>query len=188
MGYAVRITYRAVDVVAGRSYEGTIAAASSGVKVGLREKWGGGSLRARPNKLTRRPNEWTVEGSPAGPPFNSYTAETGFPMMVPHAPYTPPLPSVGNPRVGSGGLGIPFVQQGSAVSSPGYPLTGATIPTAATIGSHAPYSPPLHAMPSYAHFPPTPGLGTGSLASPALLGGDAPPPPRQGKSPALKGD
>ncbi|EDR04049.1 endoplasmic reticulum-derived transport vesicle ERV46 [Laccaria bicolor S238N-H82] len=50
MGYAIRITTRAVEVVSGADQTpGIVAAEASGAKVGLRSKWGGGELRARPN-------------------------------------------------------------------------------------------------------------------------------------------
>jgi hypothetical protein len=66
MGYAIRITTRAVEVVSGAdSSPGIVAAEASGVKVGLRAKWGGTELRARA-KLVPQGNGWTVEGSSPG--------------------------------------------------------------------------------------------------------------------------
>ncbi|KAF8813440.1 hypothetical protein BYT27DRAFT_7180962 [Phlegmacium glaucopus] len=48
MGYVIRITMRAVEVVSGADQAPCITAESSGVKVGLRAKWGGSESCARP--------------------------------------------------------------------------------------------------------------------------------------------
>ncbi|KAF8885851.1 endoplasmic reticulum vesicle transporter-domain-containing protein [Gymnopilus junonius] len=115
MGYAIKITTRAVEVVSGAdNQQGIVAAESSGVKVGLRAKWGGGELRARPKggKLVPQGNGWTMEGGES--PYSSYngTPVTGAftpglqsPYLSTTAPGSP-LPPPGTP--GSAvGLGYP---------------------------------------------------------------------------------
>ncbi|THH31202.1 hypothetical protein EUX98_g2981 [Antrodiella citrinella] len=48
MGYAVKITSRAVDVVSGADrQQGLVAAEATGVGASIRKKWGGGELRSR---------------------------------------------------------------------------------------------------------------------------------------------
>lgn len=110
MGYAIRITTRAVEVVSGADQApGIVAAESSGVKVGLRAKWGGGELRSRPGggKLVPQGSGWVMEGGGSSP-FPSYNS-TGFPSPagLSPSPYisTPSTPLPGTP--GSIGLGYP---------------------------------------------------------------------------------
>ena len=101
MGYAIRVTNRAVEVVTGTDESPSIVSAeSSGVRVGLRAKWGGGELRAR-GKLVPQGSGWTVEGSSNTPsvvaagagssPYASYagTPLTGSysPSLGAHSPY-----------------------------------------------------------------------------------------------------
>ncbi|KNZ71699.1 ER-derived vesicles protein 41 [Termitomyces sp. J132] len=63
MGYAIRITTRAVEVVSGAdAAPGIVAAEATGVKVGLRAKWGGSELRAR-GKMVRQGTGWVLEGA-----------------------------------------------------------------------------------------------------------------------------
>lgn len=106
MGYAIRVTNRAVEVVTGTDESPSIVSAeSSGVRVGLRAKWGGGELRAR-GKLVPQGSGWTVEGSSnaasaggaGSSPYPSYagTPLTGSysPNLGAHSPYlASPLPS-----------------------------------------------------------------------------------------------
>lgn len=112
MGYAIRITTRAVEVVAGGDQsQDIVASASSGVKVGLRQKWGGGELRNRPGKMVRQGSGWVMEGTPGvGSPAYLTTplssAAGAFPTSpYPGSPYTggtPPSPYVGNPMNSAG--------------------------------------------------------------------------------------
>jgi len=84
MGYAIRITTRAVEVVSGADQTpGIVAAESSGVKVGLRGKWGGSELRPRPmgGKLVPQGSGWVMEGG-GGSPYSSYNPGSGFPSPV----------------------------------------------------------------------------------------------------------
>jgi hypothetical protein len=84
MGYAIRVTTRAVEVVSGADQTpGIVAAESSGVKVGLRGKWGGSELRPRPmgGKLVPQGNGWVMEGG-GGSPYSSYNPGSGFPSPV----------------------------------------------------------------------------------------------------------
>jgi len=116
MGYAIRITTRAVEVVSGADQTpGLVAAESSSVKVGLRAKWGGSELRARPSsKLVPQGGGWVMEGGSSSP-YSSYNTTpllSGFPSSsgLP-SPYinsgnsAPSTPQPGTP--GSIGLGYP---------------------------------------------------------------------------------
>ena len=120
MGYAIRITTRAVEVVSGADQTpGIVAAESSSVKVGLRAKWGGSELRARPgsSKLVPQGSGWVMEGG-SGSPYSSYNN-------------TPLLSGF----VSSGGLPSPYIN--SATSAPSTPLPG----TPGSLGVGYPSSP-----------------------------------------------
>ncbi|KAK2467246.1 hypothetical protein APHAL10511_000795 [Amanita phalloides] len=154
MGYAIRITTRAVEVVSGADQTaGIVAAEASGAKVGLRAKWGGGHLRSRSiksaPKMVPQGGGWVVEGG--GSPYASYhntpvPTTSGFPASssspyTPHTPYTAhlvqPAPGPGSgPAVGVGapvglGLGNPA---SSAGSSPNPGLMSLPPPSAPPIG------------------------------------------------------
>lgn len=175
MGYAIRITSRAVDVVSADPNDGTIAAEASGVRPGgLRAKWGGSQIHARKTsaaRVVRQGNGWTVEGadsqypsSPAGSsymgtpsPYGSpYVSSPGLPNASPYlaSPGLPAVyestPSSPNPAVGLG-LGSPSVYS-PAANGNGY--------------SSRPTS--LYGMPprtpsgGSAYFPPTPNPGNGN--------------------------
>lgn len=151
MGYAIRITTRAVEVVSGAdSTPGIVAAEASGVKVGLRAKWGGGELRARTlsGRMVRQGNGWVLEGSPgASSPYGSYTpspASASFP--APGSPYAQSPTSVPLPS----GSAPPLPQ--SAIS-PGFPFGPGT---PGMNGHH------------------------GHMRTPSLLGGGPPRTPRTG--------
>ena len=177
MGYAIRITTRAVEVVSGADQTaGIVAAESSGVKIGLRAKWAGSELRSRPQsgKLVPQGSGWTMEGGSRSP-YSSYTntPATGMFSANPH-------PSVPNtPNLGSGtGLGYPSgtfspsgfpsgpgsrnpsLNSASLAPPPRTPFTPSSgrpyspLPTGATQGSSA--APDLSAFGS---MPPTPGVG-----------------------------
>ena len=117
MGYAIRITTRAVEVVSGADQTpGIVAAESSGVKVGLKAKWGGSELRSRPGngKLVPQGSGWVLEGGSHSPysSYNNTPLLSGFPSAngLP-SPYinsgtsAPSTPHPGTP--GSIGLGYP---------------------------------------------------------------------------------
>ena len=117
MGYAIRITTRAVEVVSGADQTpGIVAAESSSVKVGLRAKWGGSELRSRPgsNKLVPQGSGWVMEGGNSSPysSYNNTPLLSGFQSSSgPPSPYVhsgtsaPSTPQPGTP--GSAGLGYP---------------------------------------------------------------------------------
>ncbi|KAF9448497.1 DUF1692-domain-containing protein [Macrolepiota fuliginosa MF-IS2] len=193
MGYAIRITTRAVEVVSGAdSTPGIVAAEASGVKVGLRSKWGGSELRARTQsgRMIRQGNGWVLEGS-TNSPYSSYapTPVTGQ-FAPPASPYLQPGTA---PPQSAVGLGFP-----SSAFGPGPSGTG-TAPGTPNVNGHnghlrtpsllggpprtprtprTPYTSSLQAngaeppvaggdhpgTPSYQHFPPTPGSvnGTGN--------------------------
>lgn len=152
MGYAVRITYHAVDVVTGADKTpGIVAAEATGAG---RKKWGGGELRSR-----KAAANWEN-----GSPYSSYqgTPVSGV-FSVPGSPY-PPSPYTGNGSMTPGGqaygLGLNSPAFGPT-SSPRSPQSALNT-TAAAAGS--PYSPPSPYLPPsvpntaslYGHFPPTP--------------------------------
>lgn len=140
MGYAIRITTRAVEVVSGADQTaGLVAAEASGAKVGLRSKWGGGELRARPKsgRMVPQGNGWVMEGTPS--PYASYTNSPILGQMSPNlpgqtSPYiggSPHSSAPGTPNLGNAiGLGFPsnsfgpsggatYVSAGYGVSPPG---------------------------------------------------------------------
>ncbi|KAF8813561.1 DUF1692-domain-containing protein [Phlegmacium glaucopus] len=156
MGYAIRITTRAVEVVSGADQApGIVAAESSGVKVGLRAKWGGSELRARPRsgKLVPQGSGWVMEGGSTSPysSYNNTPLLTGFPSPGIPSPYINPAtsaPSTPNPATpGSVGLGYPSGSFGP-IPSPGGIRTSASLgppprtPRSTSAGSiHSPLSP-----------------------------------------------
>lgn len=194
MGYAVRITSRAVEAVQGvDKTQGIVAAEASGVGVGIRKRLGSTDLRLRPGsnpggKVVRQGAGWVVEG---GSPYASYAGtpmsgtfpspgSAGFSATPFSASVTSPNPSASPAhRRNASGLGL-------GISSPAFgPPPSATartpvnsaypFPTAATTGS--PYSGNMSAPPTpgtagngfYSHFPPTPNPvngGTGFPRSP----------------------
>lgn len=149
MGYAYRVTVRAVEVVTGNdASQGIVAAESTGVKVGLRAKWGGSHLRARSGKMVRQGNGWVLEGgTPGSPAFSNYTGTPtsgtypGSPYVVspsltnsavfpPSVPSTPipgsafgPPPPRGTPRTPSMGLSPHMSLQSSSSTTFGAPET-----------------------------------------------------------------
>ncbi|KAF8963124.1 endoplasmic reticulum vesicle transporter-domain-containing protein [Flammula alnicola] len=158
MGYAIRITTRAVEVVSGADQTaGLVAAESSGVRIGLRGKWGGSELRARPKsgKLVPQGSGWTMEGGDGLSPYSSYngTPVTGAFSPSIQSPFmhasNPNSPNPGAP--GSVGLGYPSGTFGPPTpgamrtsSSLGPPRTpsGFTPRTSSTgNGNGLPYSP-----------------------------------------------
>ncbi|KAF9457772.1 endoplasmic reticulum vesicle transporter-domain-containing protein [Collybia nuda] len=141
MGYAIRITTRAVEVVSGADQaKGIVAAEASGVKVGLRQKWGGAELRARTKsgRMVQQGNGWVMEGG-SGSPYTSYAGtpvSNGFPTPGPQSPFfnspatgsglpQSPMPPM-TPNPGSGvGLGFPSSTFGpSAGGFPASPQVG----------------------------------------------------------------
>ncbi|KAF8797471.1 hypothetical protein BYT27DRAFT_7324086 [Phlegmacium glaucopus] len=158
MGYTNRITTCAVEVVSGadQAPSGIVAVESSGVKVGLRVKWGGSELRARPRsgKLVPQGSGWVTEGgntSPYSSHNNTTLLLTGFPSPGIPSPYinsATSAPSTPNPATpGSVGLGYPSGSFGP-ISSPGGILASASLgppprtPRSTSAGSvHSPLSP-----------------------------------------------
>ena len=158
MGYAIRITTRAVEAVSGADQTaGIVAAESSSVKVGLRAKWGGSELRSRPggNKLVPQGSGWVMEGGSSSPysSYNNTPLLSGFPSSNgPPSPYinsgtsAPSTPHPGTP--GSAGLGYPSSSFG-LMPSPGGMRASASLgppspgPVARTISGsiYSPLSP-----------------------------------------------
>ena len=148
MGYAIRITTRAVEVVSGADQTpGLVAAESSGVKVGLRAKWGGSELRARPgsSKLVPQGSGWVMEGGSSSP-YSSYNTTpllSGFPSSsglpspyINSATSAPSTPQPGTP--GSIGLGYPSSPFGPVPSPGGIRASASLGPSPRTPGPPGP--------------------------------------------------
>ncbi|KAF7972239.1 hypothetical protein HWV62_18652 [Athelia sp. TMB] len=203
MGYAIRITSRAVNVVSADPNDGTIAAEASGVRPGgLRAKWGGSQLHARKTstaRVVRQGNGWTVEGGespyPTSPAPGSYLG-TPSPYSSPYAS-SPALPPA-SPYLSSPGLPP---AHGSVPPSPspaqvGLGLGSPSVYSPAANGNGYPSRPSsMYGMPDrtpsggHAYFPPTPNPanGNGNGFSPGHTNGagqgsiSGPPPARSRK-------
>ena len=115
MGYAIRITTRAVEVVSGADQTpGIVAAESSSVKVGLRGKWGRSELRSWPagGKLVPQGSGWSWKAE-AVHHIQVTTLLVGFRRPVVYHLQTPsPYPTSAasapsTPQTGFVGLGYP---------------------------------------------------------------------------------
>lgn len=119
--YFLRVTVRAIEAVSGAdSTPGIVAAESTGVK----RKWAGGQLRARPNantgRVVRQGNGWVVEG--AGTPFSATPVQGGFGPVSPY-PYTPfSSTSLAPPPPPSASAASTAYGPGSVPSTPGVGL------------------------------------------------------------------
>jgi hypothetical protein len=187
MGYAIRITSRAVDVVSGTDQtQGTIAAEATGVRPGgLRSKFSGSQIHSRKTSLgrvVRQGNGWVVENpiGPLGTPASATFTPSSRPSSIYSGSYSPYAASPGlappsangpGPIPGSPGVGL-------GISLPSFGPAHPTLPTApATVGSpYAPSSPGMQPPPpprtpssGYAHLPPTPNPVTGNGLSFAPL-------------------
>jgi hypothetical protein len=193
MGYAVRIGARAVDVVTGADKaSGIVAAESSGVKVGLRAKWGGQTLRNRPNRNSVSWGEDTSNspyasyaGTPVSGGFNSPYLHSPAPGSGGFGPF-PSSPNPGSPAA----FGPPPMRHASHSSSSsisGPPRTPSLAPPRSSTGgsmggSYTPspgssFAPLAPGTPSYSNFPPTPNPanGGGFPLSPPPAGHEGPP-------------
>ncbi|KAK7043883.1 hypothetical protein VNI00_008049 [Paramarasmius palmivorus] len=212
MGYAIRITTRAVEVVTGPDDSDTIAVTASGTstKSGLRSKWAGGHLRSR-SKVVRQGSGWTVDspnpGSPALSTYSGYSSYAGSPMPGQQAfsPYpsqqafspvqSPYLSSPayapsnpGTPNPGSS-FGPPPMRNSPSLGPPPAQRTpsGGSTSSLAPGQSHFGPSPGVGSQPGtpslYTHFPPTPNPAAGDSGFPS--GG---PPPRKPSGNGKKDD
>lgn len=173
MGYAVRITDRAVEAVSGvDKSQGIVAAEASGVGVGIRKRLGSADLRLRGNRQSWADGGGSAYSSYAGTPVSGAFPSpqfAGYPSSPYAASITSPLPSAPPiDRRSSSGLGFglnspsfgpaPMTAPPQGRRSPNPP----SFPTAATVGS--PYGGTLSVPPTpgtsqsgfYSHFPPTP--------------------------------
>ncbi|KAF9261353.1 DUF1692-domain-containing protein [Marasmius fiardii PR-910] len=198
MGYAIRITTRAVEVVTGPDDSDTIAVTASGAstKPGLRSKWGGGHLRSR-SKIIRQGSGWTVDTSPGSPAMSTYSGyssyagspmpnQTGFvgtpyPSQTAFSPMGPQSPYINsaafNTQLPPSNPASPA--PGSAFMSPP-PMSGRggspSLAPPPSSGLHSHFGPPPSApgTPSvHGHFPPTPNPANGESGFPS---GPSPPP------------
>lgn len=193
MGYAIRITSRAVDVVTGADQtQGTIAAEASGVRAGgLRSKWSGSQLLSRKptgGRVLRQGAGWVVEGT--GGPSSSYgptpmsstfvgTPTSGYPNSPnPYSPYvTSPSHLAPPPTVNGSAPNSPLAPSvGLGLGSPAYgPSLTPRSPNMFPTSPYTPTSPGTLSLPprtpssGYGHFPPTPNPANN---------GSFPPPPR----------
>lgn len=176
MGYAVRITTHAVDVVTGADKAPVIVAEASGVR---RKHWGSGELHQRVG--AGRSSDW---GSNQGSPYASYagTPVAGGFASHPASPFLSTSPNI--PAYGLGlmppsfGPSSPSLQTAATAGSPYTP----SAPSPYTPSMPSPYAPrsPPNTAGLYAPFPPTPnpavnGAGLGFPSAP-------PPPPPSGPS------
>jgi len=127
--YFLRVTVRAVEAVSGAdSTPGIVAAETTGVK----RKWAGGQLRARPNagagRVVRQGNGWVVEG--AGTPYATTpaTGGSGFgpTSPYPYSPYVSTTPAAPPPipLPPFTGTGLPSGTFGPGPSVPSTPASG----------------------------------------------------------------
>lgn len=178
MGYAIRITSRAVDVVSGADQtQGTIAAEASGVRVGgLRAKWGGSQLHSRKGsmgtgqRVVRQGNGWVVEGSPGSPYVG--TPVSGRPVSgnwsgTPTSSYMG-SPATYSPYSASPNLSVPYTNGYSSNpnSAPSSPAPGVGLGLSTPTFGPAPHSAIGTGFPTAAT------MGSPSPYSPGL-----PPPP-----------
>ena len=193
MGYAIRITSRAVDVVSGADQtQGTIAAEATGVRPGgLRSKFSGAQIHSRKSSLgrvVRQGNGWVVEnhaggggGSAVGSPMSAagFTPPSRPSSMYAPSPYSPYTPSTsgfvpgsvpGSPAITPAGVGLGFHTPAYGAAGPPSAASSPYTPGSGTL----PPPPPPPRTPSlgYAHFPPTPNPATGNG-----VGFIVPPPP-----------
>ena len=175
--YFLRVTVRAVKAVSGSNNTSGIVAAEA---TGVRKRWTGGTLRARP--VPNR-TSWIAEGAPSpSPSYASYatTASPGFPSQnaYPYSPYlstlsglpqtgsVPPTPntgvSIGMP--GSSSFGPPPARGHVRSSSVGGSVSMGSRSVSAGLSSF-PVTPHSHAagLPP----PPIPGAQTGPPAPPS---------------------
>ncbi|KAK7442515.1 hypothetical protein VKT23_016113 [Stygiomarasmius scandens] len=158
MGYAIRITTRAVEVVTGSDdAKGIVAAEASGVKTGLRAKWGGQDLRSR-SKVVRQGSGWAVEGD------NGYGSNPGTPHTGGFATYSPMAQGFSGSAAPS-----PYLAPGSGAPSPYLGHSGGSpFPASPSFASPS-FGPSVPSTPN----PTTPGFGSQTFGpgSPSMSGG-----------------
>ncbi|PFH45459.1 hypothetical protein AMATHDRAFT_71676 [Amanita thiersii Skay4041] len=153
MGYAIRITTRAVEVVSGADQTpGIVAAEASGVKVGLRAKWGGGHLRSRGSR--------TVSGGAVAAAMSGSSPYSSFANT--------PMSSAGvfahqqqHQQVlytlGSAAAGYPYTPGSSHLATPPPPPSSGFPGTPHHQHHHSGSPLPPPSTPGYAHhLPPSP--------------------------------
>jgi endoplasmic reticulum-Golgi intermediate compartment protein 2 len=218
MGYAIRITYHAVEVVTGADQtQGTIAAEATGVRPGgFRSKFSGAQIHSRKSSLglgrvIRQGNGWVVENPGGGPPSFGTPVSGAFTPSVgsrpssmygggvgpPYSPYSAaPSPNLAPPSINGAGSVLP----GSPALPPGVGL-GLNSPAfgqqqqqphAAFLAPGTPYMPTTPTMPL---LPPPRSPSRGhvhfpSTSNPATGNGAGfpPPPPSERKSSSGNGN
>lgn len=175
--YAIRITTRAVEVVSGVDQTpGIVAAESSGVKVGLRAKWGGSELRARTGAGWSSPYTST-------PVTGTYGAMPS-PFLGSNMYSNPATPNPGTPH-SSVGLGYPVPPTPGGMRSAaslGPPMRTPSYGSPSLNPPGSPMPPSVPGTPSaYATFPASPHPSNGN-------GFNVGPPPKKGASGPKKDD
>ncbi|TFK21476.1 endoplasmic reticulum-golgi intermediate compartment protein 2 [Coprinopsis marcescibilis] len=179
--YAIRITTRAVEVVSGVDQSpGLVAAESSGVKVGLRAKWGGSDLRSRTAASNRLSGNWTPSspygGFPATPHTGSYSAMPSpylssnlHTASIPNTP-NPATPGLGYPVPPTPGAGSirTAASLGPPQRTPSGTYPGSPLPSGLSAGGDGLVSAPNTPGYQYATFPtsPVPVNGNGTIQPP----------------------
>ncbi|KIJ52477.1 hypothetical protein M422DRAFT_26067 [Sphaerobolus stellatus SS14] len=163
--WSIKVGSKVTEVVVGPDKTpGIVAAEASGVK----KRWGGGELRARPNAGNASPYS-----SYAGTPVNSTFSNAGTPVgsFFPSSagPYSPASPYTGS-------------AQHSPYLPPGSPHASSPFPPSPLPGANGfPSGPPPHVNGNGSTFPPSPGpRNTGFPGSAGLQG-----PPRTSASPGF---
>ncbi|KAG5641688.1 hypothetical protein DXG03_004435 [Asterophora parasitica] len=205
--YFIKIGTRAVEVISGAdAAPGLVAAEASGVKVGLRQKWGGAELRSRSSgKMIRQGSGWVMEGDGSSSPYASYAGtptSNGFPTPGPPGSSSPYVNSFQVPPTPSSIPIPPTPNTAAGLGFPASPLPGASFgpapgtPSAANLGhvrspsglnpAWTPRTPSLNGNGVHGNgvgsVPSTPGVYATYPASPAPGAGfqmGAPPPPRR---------
>ena len=168
--WALRATNRVITVVVGPDDADSITPMSDSARSGLRSKWTGTALRARPSNASLQPTTWADSG--VGSPYSStYSGSSyaGSPVgsPVPYSPYSPvvPPPRLPGRTPSPSGFAVPGQSSGLGLSPNLFglslPGSGRTPTTVATLNSPS----PGHGTPSYGNFPPTPRSPLSGLAS-----------------------
>lgn len=184
MGYAIRVTTKAVEVVTGSDDSASLVAAeASGAKAGLRSKWGGGEIRAR-SKIVRQGSGWSMDNpgysSPVAPGYGSYSnTPAGSPFLGPQAGFSNPgTPNIAHSFSSPSAFGPHSPNLRSVPPPPSRGMRTSSLTAESAAGS--PFeATPLPGVPSYGIFPPTPNpvAGGGFPTGPPPGAGSFPPSP-----------
>lgn len=190
MGYAIRVTTKAVQVVAGSDESASLVAAeASGAKIGkgLRSKWGGGEIRSR-SKIVRQGSGWSMEGSGYTSPAPGYSSfsntPAGSPFLGTPAGFSnPSSPNLGHSFSSPPVFGPHSPNPRNIPPPPSRGMRTSSLGVDSHAASASPFeAAPLPGTPSYGVFPPTPNpaFGGGFPTGPPPGAGSVPPSPNPG--------